>query len=171
MKNKMRIFYALGIIYNLWPLALLLNHTWIAALVAYGIMQFIKVIIMLMRMSGATGVLGVSYGWPIIRYLETRCSKKIYHEMGEFWLYMERQESGTYRVVLSEQGYLYDKIIEYGCPYSMSPESLSTWCKDKIDTKYESELKERRMMEEIDKWDGAVDQISKRDKKLGDLGV
>jgi hypothetical protein len=32
-------------------------------------------------------------------------------------------------------------------------------------------MKEIRMMEEVNKWDGAVDQISRRDKKLGDIGV
>ncbi len=170
MNKKMKIFYALGIIYNLWPLALLLTHTWTYALAAYGLMQVLKTCIFVIRAGGASGPMGVSYGWPILRYLETRNSKKIYHEMGEFWLYMEKMET-QYKVVLSEQGYIIDDIITSECFYSLSPERLSEWCKNAIDERYEKEMKEIRMMEEVNKWDGAVDQVSRRDKKLGDIGV
>jgi glycine cleavage system aminomethyltransferase T len=90
--------------------------------------------------------------------------------MGEFWLYIEKRET-QYRVVLSEQGNIIDDIITSECFYSLSPEKLSEWCKNAIDERYEKEMKEIRMMEEVNKWDGAVDQVSRRDKKLGDIGV
>jgi hypothetical protein len=102
---------------------------------------------------------------PFTNMIFTLNRKKIYHsDLGYFYIYVNKYSD----IILYEQKVFYTKRL-FDFHYRENMDENRKIIKAKLDSEYSSVIRSKKIKNEISKWDGYIDTISKRDDKINKI--
>lgn len=169
MKNKRLIYKALGIVTLLAAISPFFFGHWIVGLFDLGALAALLVLNIVTSNQRHGGNISIWFPFWFVAPV-----KRIVHaELGEFLIHDFL--TNDKRVGIFRQGIFVCECVASTTIYVPSPDAIANSIKGELDRQYRDELDKKRKEKEYEdalkSFDGYLDPVSRREDKLGNIGI